>query len=300
MYLCITPAPALDRTASTANLESQDTAHALRDLMVLPAGGGMNVAHLLYLAGQDTTVVVPAPSVSHYVRVVNRLGIPCDIVEVPGPIPVHFKVRDDSGTDIEFRDLPMPLDAAQLAMLRDHAISLAENASWLVLAGELPQVANTAWFVDVMRATRLYHPSCKIAVATTGPALSAVLRQVFTTRPDVVVLDWQSICVSTTEEEVVDTLRDAGVEHVLVCESQQYFRMYTGNRVRTAEWAATAEHNRLPWIDAALAGLLFADPYLDADNALKMALAYANCAGRAETTQLPTPDSVDMGSVRLS
>ncbi|MDU0477876.1 hypothetical protein QVA66_01330 [Staphylococcus chromogenes] len=299
MILCVTPAPALDRTAHADGDQRGVDTHQLRDIFVVPAGGGTNVAHLLSLAGQETMTVVPAPRISQYMRMVGMLGLPCDVVEVAGPIPVHFKVSFPNGAHLEFRDPPMPLDAAQLAILREHAVSHAERATWMVLAGELPAVANTGWFVDVMRATQLYHPHTKIAVATAGPALSAVLRQVFTTKPHVIALDKGNVDIDLSTEEIVATLVDAGVDHILLCEDRRHFQLYSSGTQMSAEFVADESDGRLPWIDAALAGLLLADPYQDPAAALRYALAYANSAGGTESGHVPTPDSLALAQVKM-
>ncbi|AKK03328.1 carbohydrate kinase family protein [Corynebacterium epidermidicanis] len=298
MIVTITPTPSLDRTAHSDGITHSDDYHQLTDVYIAPAGGGMNISRVLYLAGQETLAIVPAPDVSQYMRMVGMFGIPCDNIDVPGPIPVHFKVHTPSGQLLEFRDPPMPLDVAQLTMLRDHAVTHAENASWVVLAGQLPSVANSAWFVDVMRAIRLYHPGTKIAVATAGQALSAVLRQVFTTKPDVIALDAEHISINQDVREVVATLIDAEVQHILLCKRRNHFELISGG----TSFEATIDSkgtDRLPWIDTALAGLLLVDPDHDPAGALRHSLAYANSPLATQADHAPTPDSLMLNLVRM-
>lgn len=300
MIVAVTPSPSLDRTATCASSFDSSGVRHLSNITIAPGGGGMNVAHVLYLAGNETEAVVPAPSISHYMRVAQTLGIPTFPVEVPGPVPLHFHIAFKDGQQVEYCDPAMPLDTAQLAMLREQIVAHAEHAEWVVLAGELPEAANTAWFVDVMRAIHLYHPTTKIAISTAGSALKAVLRQVYTIRPDLVVIDSSHVDADTTPDEVVSTLLDAELTHILFCHNDSHFTLHSKRRSWQARYTGEPRTSRLPWIDSALAGLLLGDLDDDPERALVLALAYANGSGHCENDFVPTPDTVRLDLVQIN
>ncbi|QMV85470.1 hypothetical protein HW450_01580 [Corynebacterium hindlerae] len=292
MILNVATTPELFRTSRLSEELSWEHTNALSEVAVVPAGGGVNVAQMLYCAGQDTRVLVPAPEVSQFIRMLSLQGLPYEIVDVPGPIPVRYLIDSPAGRQLQFVDPPMELKVSELAILRDMCVAAAETAEWVVLAGVLPDIAHASWYVDVMRALRLYHPGVKIAVSTSGQPLGAVLRQVYTTKPDVLVIDTAEFDSTEQRDTAISTLTDAAVPHILVCHSRTHFELFSGatGASYSAEFVGDPGKQWLPWQDAALAGLLLADVAADPQAALISALAYANAPIGDPARAVPTPD----------
>lgn len=300
MIITVATTPELFRTSTLSEPVSWSEVNELADISVVSAGGGTNVATALYCAGADTKVLVPAPEVSQFIRVLALQGLPYDIVDVPGPVPVRYLIDAPDGRQLQFVDPPMDLKPAELAMLRDLAIAQAEHAQWIVLAGTLPNVANAGWYVDVMRALRLYHPGVRVAVCTSGSAFGAVLRQVFTTKPDVIVVDATEFPSEQDCELAVSTLIDAGVPHILVCHQRTSFQLHSEGTTLSASFRDESGKQWLPWVDSALAGLLLVDPETDPQEALISALAWANAEIGDKVRSVPTPDVVRRDLVELT
>lgn len=300
MILTIATTPELFRTSNVSAPISWEQENYLTNVQVVPAGGGVNVGHILYCAGAETRALVPAPEVSQFIRMLNFLGLPHDIIDVPGPIPVRYLIDSPEQGQLQFVDPPMDLKASELAMLRDLCVAQAETASWVVLAGVLPDIAHAGWYVDVMRALRLYHPQVKIAVCTSGQPLAAVLRQVFTTKPDLLVLDSAEFADAAEKARAITTLHDADVAHFLVCETRTHFTLHSRGRTWDATFDGTPGKQWLPWIDAALAGALLGDIDGEPTEALTKAIAFANAPIGDAVRAVPTPDMLEVGLVQVT
>lgn len=300
MIITVATTPELFRTSVLSAPVSWSDENNLSDVAVVPAGGGTNVAAALYCAGAETKLLVPAPEVSQFIRVLSLNGIPYDLVDVPGPIPVRYLIDAPDGRQLQFVDPPMDLKTTELAMLRDLCVAQAEHASWIVLAGVLPNVANAGWYVDVMRALRLYHQNVRIAVSTSGSAFGAALRQVYTTKPDLMVLDATEFSSDSERTDAVNTLIDADVPHILVCHQRTHFELHSRGTSLVADFEGTPGKQWLPWIDSALAGVLLADPDENPQKALVSALAWANAEIGDGVRAVPTPDMVHPELVRIN
>lgn len=303
MILTLTPVPSLDRTATTTEALAPEKVYDLRDVSTVPGGVGVNVTHTLYRAGRDTMAIFPAPEISHYMRLMAVTGTPHRFVAVPGPIQMHYTLTDPAGAVTVLKDPPMPLDTTQLAMLRDLTVAQAEHASWVLLGGPLPDVATAAWYVDVIRALTLYHPTTRIAVATEGAALQALVRQLSVTHPDVLVVthtDLATITGRNLQELHDDALLAAaaelvasGVPEVLVTAGRSRAILVNESEAWSAASDSPAGRQGIHWRESFLAGYLMAaaddNP---AAQRLSCALAYAQAQGSEWDNFLPTPDLV--------
>lgn len=292
MILTVATTPELFRTSRLLRPLSWSETNSLSDISVVPAGGGTNVANVLFCAGAETRVIVPAPEVSHYVRALSLNGLPYELVDVPGPIPVRYLIDAQGDQQLQFADPAMALKPSELAMLRDLCVAQAEDASWVVLAGVLPDIAHASWYVDIMRALRLYHPNVKVAVSTNGAALKAVIRQIYATKPDLILIDARDSTLPETSPDTVRTLIDADVSHVLVCHERRSFTLHSAGQTYQAHYGAPSGKQWLPWLDAALAGALLDNLDNTPDNALISALAWANAEIGDPLHAVPTPDMV--------
>ncbi|GAA4786996.1 1-phosphofructokinase family hexose kinase [Corynebacterium canis] len=303
MILTLTPVPSLDRTATTGEQLGPDMVCQLGDISTVPGGVGVNVTHTLYRAGRDTLAVFPAPEISHYMRLMAVTGTPHQFVAVPGPIQMHFTLTDPAGATTVLKDPPMPLDPTQLAMLRDLAVTLAETASWVLLAGPLPNIATAAWYVEVIRALTLYHPKVRIAVATEGDALHALVRQLAVTHPHVLVVtqaDLASVTGRNLQEvddaallAAADELVASGVPEVLVACSRSHAVLVNESEAWSATTPAPGGRQGIHWRESLLAGyLMAAEDDAPPAQRLASALAYAHAQGSQWDNFLPTPDLV--------
>lgn len=318
MILTVTPTPVLERSGTIGAPLTGGTVLRLEQVDTFPSGSGVTVSRLAYLAGHRTRALFPAPEISQYLRMLALLGLPHDYVPVAGPIQTRFLVTDSTGQSTQFLDPAMPLDAAQLAQLRDLAVTEAEDATWVVLGGQLPDVAPNGWYVEVIRALSLYHPETRVAVATSGGPLRALLRQLSTITPYLLTLtagdiaelipDADASAIGTAlrsgdtsaVEPAVRPLLEAGVSEVLVSCPPDTAVVFSGDGGVVARSTSPSGSGPERFRDVLLAGYLLDDTPGGREERLSAALGFVIADGSLPDGRLPTPDLVDPTTVNCT
>ncbi|WKD61391.1 1-phosphofructokinase [Corynebacterium ciconiae DSM 44920] len=320
MILCVTPTPVLQRAARISSPIVAGDINHFSDVSITAGGTGTNVAYALYLAGQSAQALFPAPEISHYMRLINEMGLAHDYIEVPGPIPMHSAVIESDLTTTEFRDPPMPLDSHQLAMLRDKTVAAAEHRGSVLLTGPLPIVATHGWYSDVLRSLCLYHPTKKVSIASTGPALQAVLRQVGTIAPHSVMCHLEDIATwarSDAEElrsriySEPDTcaadiarscqpLLDAGIRTLLISIDRRHSLMLSESLSALGCYTGTPGYVSIPWRDSLVAGFqLGVCDHASPIEQLRLAVAFGAAEGDSLHSFMPTKDGARIDQVDI-
>lgn len=318
MILTVTASPFLLSTHELQAPVQLGASNSMVQGSTVAGGFGTGVANTLFYGGMETLAVFPVPEISHYLRLVNVTGLPHEFIPVAGPIPMHLTMRDEQGTETVFRDAPMPLDVSQLAMLRDLIVRKAEEASWVFLGGELPEIAPATWYVDVVRALRLYHPDVRVAISTSGAPLRAVVRQLAATQPDVLIISGEDLEISTGTpagelraawqqgdlaplSAAARTLITKGISQILVTVNRNDSILLTEGETHVGRFRGDSGKQGVDWRESLVAGYLTA-AVQDRSSAdcLSYAVAYGNAAGSEWDNLIPTPDRVMVGSVELS
>ncbi|MBV7281066.1 1-phosphofructokinase family hexose kinase [Corynebacterium sp. TAE3-ERU30] len=320
MILCVTPTPVLQRAARISSPIAPGEVNHFNDVGITAGGTGTNVAYALYLAGQSALALFPAPQISHYMRLITEMGLAHDYIEVPGPIPMHSAVIESDLTTTEFRDPPMPLDSHQLAMLRDKTVAAAEHHQSVLLTGPLPIVATHGWYSDVLRSLCLYHPNKKVSIASTGPALQAVLRQVGTIAPHSVMCHLEDIATwarSDVEElrshilaepessasELARTcqpLLDAGIHTLLIGIDRRHSLLLTESMSALGRYTGTPGYMSIPWRDSLVAGFqLGVCEDAPCAEQLRLAVAFGAAEGDSLHSFMPTKDGARCDQVEI-
>lgn len=318
MILTVTASPVLLSTHELASPIEVGANNSMVQVSTVAGGFGTGVANTLFYGGMEALAVFPVPEISHYLRLVNVTGLPHEFIPVAGPIPMHLTMRDEQGGETVFRDSPMPLDVSQLAMLRDLVVRRAEDATWVFLGGELPDIAPATWYVDVVRALRLYHPNVKVAIATSGAPLRAVVRQLAATQPDVLIISGEDLETSTGTpagelgeawrqgdlapvSAAARTLIAKGISQILVTVNRSDSLLLTESETHVARFRGEAGKQGVSWRESLVAGYLSAAVRgVDSGGCLSYAVAYGNAAGSEWDNFIPTPDRVLSEGVELS
>lgn len=318
MILTVTATPYLLITNDLDASIEIDEVNTMREASTVAGGFGTGVANTLFLSGMETLCVLPVPEISHYLRRVKMSGLPHEIIPVAGPIPMHLTMRDPEGNETEFKDSPMPLDASQLAMLRDLVVRQAEDASWVLLGGELPAIAPAAWYVDVVRSLTLYHPDVKVAISATGAPLRAVIRQLAASQPHLLILTGADLEISSGVEPgslreawhsgdsqklvaAARSLIDKGISELLVTITRSEALLITGEDAYISRFTGTSGKQGVAWRESFVAGFLAAAKREQSpEEQLTQALAYANAEGSEWEHFIPTPDLVLTDKVRTT
>lgn len=205
----------------------------------------------------------------------------------------------------------MPLDASQLAMLRDLVVRQAEEATWVLLGGQLPAIAPAAWFVDVVRSLTLYHSNVRVAIATTGAPLRAVIRQLAASQPDLLFLTGEDLEASCGMEpgvlraawragdssmvvEAARTVIAKGISELLVTITRDEALLITGDHAYLSKFTGEPGKQGISWRESFVAGFLSAaEQGRSPEEQLTYAVAYANAPGSEWDNFVPTPDQVN-------
>ena len=182
MLLCVTPSPAVDRTARVARF-STDRVLRPTSLVVLPGGKGVNVARAAHALGARvaTTGFAGGHAGAWLVEALAAEGLNPRFVPTAAETRTTYVVVDDGGRSLLLYEPAAPLAPAVLGGLGDLlAGELLPVADFVVIAGSLPAGLGPDAVGELVEGCRDAGRPC--LVDTSGPALRAALDR----RPDVV------------------------------------------------------------------------------------------------------------------
>jgi 1-phosphofructokinase len=176
MIVTLTAHPSLDRTVTlAAPLRVGEVQHGT-DQQEDAGGKGVNVARVLASAGAEVVATLPLDPDDPY-RALLDPRFSFMTTPVAGHARSNLTLTDEAGTTTKI-NLPGPtLSPEELAGLVARTVALAEGADWLALCGSLPPGAPADLYACIITTTRAQYgsESPRIAVDTSGPALTAVL-----------------------------------------------------------------------------------------------------------------------------
>ncbi|NGO81032.1 1-phosphofructokinase [Streptomyces sp. YC504] len=301
MILTVTPNPSLDRTYEVPALERGEVNRADGDRMD-PGGKGVNVSRAVAAAGQRTVAVLPlggAPG-ALVAQLLGEQGIEVAPVEVEGATRSNIAIAEPDGTLTKINAAGPELTSTEAESLLATVRSASLGASWIACCGSLPRGLAPSWYADLV--ARAHAAGARIALDTSGPALTAALRE----RPDVVKPNAEELSeavgrpLGTVGDAVkaAEELRTLGARAVLaslgadgqllVDDSGAYFASAPVETVRSNVGAG----------DASLAGFLIAGG--SGPEALASAVAHGAAAVQLPGSVMPTPGDLDLSAVLVT
>ncbi len=304
MLLCVTPSPAIDRTARVGRLAS---GHALRptEVVVLPGGKGNNVARVAHALGAlvTTTGFAGGHAGRWLVEQLEAEGLNPRFVTVAGETRTTYVVVDDAGRSVLVYEPGAPLgedDVERLA--RSLATESLPAATFVAICGSPPPGMGPRDYALIVDACHALDRPCLVDVA--GEALAAALGA----NPDVVKVSREE-AESVTGGRSGDTLSAAkalvamGAGLAVVTDGP----LGAAAANRDATWDVSVPRIRaldpIGSGDAFTAGLIVA---IGEGRLIDDALAYAAAAGTANAETLgagrldPTRLDDIIGGVRVS
>jgi 1-phosphofructokinase len=310
MIVTFTANPALDRTitlAAALRPGEVQTAGSVRE----DAGGkGVNVSRVVSAAGVGTRAVIPVAADDPYGALVRATGIDTIAVPVARRVRANLAITDPDGVTTKINLPGAALGAEDAAAVTAAVVEASRAARWLVLAGSLPAGVSDSFYVEIADAVRERWgaEAPRIAVDTSGPALSAVVEQ------------GAADLVKPNDEELVE-LTGARLDSGSLPESvHRIARRIVPERAAsalvtlggagavlvTAEGAWFAEAPRIKVAstvgagDSSLAGYLLAEHAgLGPEARLQSAIRYGAAAASLPGTQAPTPADLGAGAVAV-
>lgn len=312
MIVTLTANPSLDRTvALSAPLQVGHVQVALGARE--DAGGkGINVARVAAASDAPTLAVLPLAADDPFAVSLHGTGVPIVTVPVAGHVRANITITDPAGQTTKLNLPGAALTETDRAAVVAAVVDSCAHAHWLVLAGSLPPGVPDDFYVEVIEAVRARWADAapRIAVDTSGPALSAVVQQA---HPDL---------IKPNEHELADLAGialDADVD--LVAAVLPVARRLVPDQVGAAlvtlggdgavlvtadgAWAGRPPRIRVQSTvgagDSSLAGYLIADTRGAApDERLRTAIRYGAAAATLPGTQAPTPRELPAGDVPVT
>lgn len=309
MIVTLTANPALDRTITLPAPLAPGEVQAATSSREDAGGKGINVARVIAAASSPVVAVLPLADDDPYRVPLEAAGVPTRAVPVARPVRANLALTDQDGVTTKINLPGVALSTDDVAALTDAVVAASEGATWLVLAGSLPDALADTFYVDVARAVRARWgaQAPKIAVDTSGPALRQVVAH---GAPDLIKPNDDELAEFTgaaldpadpagVAEAVARTIVPAQVASALVTLGSAGAVLVTAN----GAWFCPAPRIRVASTvgagDSSLAGYLLADVAGGApEDRLLSAIRYGAAAASLPGTQVPSP--ADLGGESLT
>ncbi|MFI8996154.1 1-phosphofructokinase [Streptomyces sp. NPDC053542] len=301
MILTVTPNPSLDRTYEVPALERGAVLRAGAD-RVDPGGKGVNVSRAVAAAGHETLAVLPVggPAGQALANLLVAEGIEVAPVPVAGATRSNIAVAEPDGTLTKINASGPELSAAESEALLETVRERSAGAAWIACCGSLPRGLAPEWYADLV--ARAHRAGARIALDTSGPSLTAALRE----RPDVVKPNAEELAqavgrpLATIGDAVkaAEELRALGAVAVLASlgADGQLLVDATGTYYGCSE--VDAVRSNVGAGDASLAGFLAAGGV--GERALASAVAHGAAAVQLPGSVMPTPADLRPSDVTVT
>ena len=296
MIVTLTPNPSLDRTIAVPALRRGKVMRATESRED-PGGKGLNVSRALAQNGTATRAVLPIGGVYGGVMLDLLRAQEIDVVPVPitGAIRANVAIVEPDGATTKVNEQGPCFSVAEVAALRTATESASVGAGWVVCCGSLPPGIDDDFYADLVG--RCHANGVKVAVDSSGePMLRALSATPDLIKPNRVELAEAVGHDLPTVGAVIDAARGlvaTGIGCVLVSLGRDGALLVDATR---AVRAVARVDNPLSTVgagDALLAGYLHAVASgLDAEHALRTAVAFGAAAVSRPGSQMPTPAEV--------
>ena len=277
------------------------------------AGGkGVNVTHALTLADKLSLALFPADGNDPFVALARQAGIPFHSIPVSEGVRINTTLTEPDGTTTKINGLGAEITPPTRHIIEETVVRLAENASWLVMAGSLPPGVPTDWYTVLIRTVWAALPDLPVAVDTSDAAMIALGEGFAEAAPtlikpnglelgQLVGRDGEHLEEAAAHGDVspvVDAARvvvDRGVREVLVTLGAAGGVLVTSHGVWHATPPPVDVMSTVGAGDSSLAGYLMARAEgLGPADCLARAVAYGTAATGLPGTTIPSPAQLNL------
>jgi 1-phosphofructokinase len=300
VIVTLTLNPSVDRTVEVDALARGEVTRAVGG-QVDPGGKGINVSRALASHGLATRAVVTLGGAEgeHLVTLLRDTGIEIVPVRIRGAIRSNITIVEPDGTTTKINEPGAELSTEELNSVFDAVQGAVESADWVVASGSLPPGTPPTVYADLVRS--LSDSGTRVAIDTSGPALEAVLAA----GPALVKPNRDELAGATgvrlvTIADVVEAacrLRDRGARAVLASLGADGAVLVDENGALHGQTPVVTPLSSVGAGDAMLAGFLAGGGA--GAKALTQGLAWGAAAVLQPGSGMPSPDDIDLASVRL-
>ncbi|MFF7256427.1 1-phosphofructokinase [Streptomyces microflavus] len=301
MILTVTPNPSLDRTYELPELVRGTVLRATAD-RVDPGGKGVNVSRAVAAAGHRTVAVAPmgGPEGALLARLLGDHGIEAAGVPVTGSTRINITLVEPDSTLTKINAAGPELSAAEAEDVLEAVRTRAAAADWIACCGSLPRGLPPQWYAELV--ARSHRAGTRIALDTSGPALTAALRE----GPDVIKPNAQELAeavgrpLATVGDalKAAEELRARGARSVLASLGADGQLLVEASGAYFATARVETVRSNVGAGDASLAGFLTAGG--QGPGALASAVAHGAAAVQLAGSLMPTPADLDRSAVVVS
>ncbi|MDX2401992.1 1-phosphofructokinase [Streptomyces microflavus] len=301
MILTVTPNPSLDRTYELPELVRGTVLRATAD-RVDPGGKGVNVSRAVAAAGHRTVAVAPmgGPEGALLARLLGEHGIEAAGVPVTGSTRINITLVEPDSTLTKINAAGPELSAAEAEDVLEAVRTRAAAADWIACCGSLPRGLPPQWYAELV--ARSHRAGTRIALDTSGPALTAALRE----GPDVIKPNAQELAEAVGRPlaavgdalKAAEELRARGARSVLASLGADGQLLVEASGAYFATARVETVRSNVGAGDASLAGFLTAGG--QGPEALASAVAHGAAAVQLAGSLMPTPADLDRSAVVVS
>jgi 1-phosphofructokinase len=303
MIVTLTPNPSLDRTVSITDLQRGQVQRATASRLD-PGGKGVNISRALTAHNVRTLAVLPAggPQGHLLAELLEQAGIAVAIVPIGGSIRANLALVEPDGTTTKINEPGPLLSKAELEALLAGAVdTLSEQPSWLVGSGSLPPGVDDDLYAGLVR--RCSDAGVRVAIDASGPPLALAV----SAGPDLIKPNLQELeeLVDRSLDSLGDVLQaavdlvDHGVATVVVSLGGDGALLVSASMIAHAVAPVTAPLSTVGAGDALLAGYLSATGSGSTQvEALRAGVAWGAAAVGLPGSRMPTP--ADVAGIQVS
>ena len=283
--LCITPAPAIDRTAHVDRIERDRVLRPL-ELVALPGGKGVNAARAaVRLGGRVITTGIAGGHAGRWiVEALAAEGLEPQWSSAAAESRTTYVTVDRSGSSVMVYERPGPASEAEFAaFLRLLEDDLLPRSGRAIVAGSMPGGLDAGGHAAIVEVCR--RAGCPLLVDASGPGLLAALAA----RPDVVkigrieAVEAGLVAPEASGAETAAALVDQGAALAVVTDGAKEVAAADATRSWRASVPTVAALNPVGSGDAFNAAFSLA---LMAGTSMETALARGVAAGSANALAL--------------
>jgi tagatose 6-phosphate kinase len=280
VLLCITPSPAIDRTAHVSRLV---LAEVLRPTLVsvLPGGKGVNAARAARRLGARviTTGIAGGHAGRWLVEELEREGLEPHFTEAAAESRTTYVTVDDVGASVIVYERPTVATAEELEVFLSRlAAELLPLADRAIVAGSLPAGVSPSAYGRMIGAAR--SAGVPLLVDVSGDGLRAALEAA----PDLVKVGLDEVIEAGVADgeasaaTAAQSLVGGGAQVAVVTDGPRQAAAFDGDRILEIDVPSVAAINAVGSGDAVNAGLSLA---LARGESLEAALTLGIAAGSA-------------------
>ena len=317
MIVTLTPNPSIDATIALDSPLTPGSVHRASTMTNAAGGKGINVAHAVTLAGKSALAVIPAAENDPFITLVKDINVDISTVEIAENIRTNTTVTEASGRTTKLNGRGPSVDKQAQQQLIDATCDAAADATWVVMAGSLPNDVPVDFYVTAIQALRATVPQVKIALDTSDKPMEEIARNLSEAAPDLIkpnglelgqLVGEDGLALEAAAENgdysgviaAAQKVNAMGVAYVLVTLGAAGALLVTESGAWVASPPPIEVVSTVGAGDSSLAGFLLAhEAGHSLSESLRNSVAYGSAATSLPGTTIPTPDMLNLSETNV-